>query len=78
MHIMLNSVFGNVSYDIAFRSSFTFAAHVSSLGRHVRLSFRNYWFSITTPRMSSASWRTRTSLVSHEHMKRAPPTPMNV
>jgi hypothetical protein len=37
-----------------------------------------YWFCSTTVRMSSASWRTRFSLVSHEHMKRAPPTPMNV
>ncbi len=78
MYIMLNSVLGNVSHDIAFQSSFTFSAHVSSLGRHVRLSFGSYWLSMTTLRMSSASWRTRSSLVSHEHMKRAPPTPMNV
>jgi len=78
MYIMLNSVLGNASHNTAFRSSFTFAAHVSSLGQHVRLSFVSYWFSMTTLRMSSASWRTRSSLVSHEHMKRAPPTPMNV
>lgn len=51
---------------------------VAALSPIDKRSFSSYRFSITTTRMSSANCRTRSSLVSQEHMKRAPPTPMKV